>query len=689
LLLPRDLRPLFDPRSVAILGASSVPAKWGNWLARGALRGAHRRAVFLVNRNGGELLGQKTYASLGDLPEPVELVVIAIGASGFEKAVDDSLRAGAKAIVAITAGLGEIGGDGSAIERAVVKRVRAAGAVLVGPNCLGVIDTQTELDLAYANVTAGPIGLISQSGNIALELASVAGEAGLGVSRFVSVGNQADIDVTELIDELVKHDQTRVIGVYVEDFRDGRALAEAALHAYEHEKPVLMLTAGSSRAGARAARSHTGALVSASVAVDAACRASGMLRVTSTHEMIELAQALLMPHRPRGRRVGIVGDGGGHVALAADLLTERGLEVPLLSDDLALRIGADLPPRAAVRNPVDMAGGGEQDLHNYERAVRTLAESGEVDTVLLTGYFGGYSEESEELGLIETEVANGVATAVEEARCPLIVQTMYPASPPAKALRSRLVPVYDDIAGAARALARLVEWTGQKPSGLPPLLPPHSHPPVQEGYFEARALLASVGIPLAEARKVTTVAEARSAALELGFPVVLKALSSSHKSDSGGVRLAIVSESELDTSFIEMASRLNAGVFSVERMIDRTDAVELLLGVRRDPSFGPVVVIGLGGIYTEALRDVAVALAPLKPDVADQMIRSLRAAPLLFGGRGRPALDVAAVAYVAADLSLLAAGWPELAEVEINPLLVRRTGVIALDARVVRVSDPA
>jgi acyl-CoA synthetase (NDP forming) len=689
LLLARDLRPLFDPRSVAILGASSVPAKWGNWLARGALRGAHRRAVFLVNRNGGELLGQTTYRSLSDLPEPVELVVIAIGASGFDQAVDDSLRAGAKAIVAITAGLGEMGGNGSAIESAAVERVRAAGAILVGPNCLGVIDTQTELDLAYANVSAGPIGLISQSGNIALELASVAGDAGLGVSRFVSVGNQADLDVTELIQEFVKHDPTRVIAVYIEDFRDGRALAEAALHAHAGGKPVIMLTAGSSRAGARAARSHTGALVSASVAIDAACRASGMLRATSTHQMIELAQVLLAPRRPSGHRVGIVGDGGGHVALAADLLTERGMEVPLLSDELSSRIGAVLPLTAAVRNPVDMAGGGEQDLYNYERVVRTLAESGEVDAVLLTGYFGGYSQESDELGLIETEVANAVAIAVEEAGCPLIVHTMYPASPPAKALRSRLVPVYDDIAGAAQALARVVEWSGQKPTGIPRLLPPHAHPTVQEGYFEARALLASAGVPLTEARQVTTLAEARSAALELGFPVVLKALSSSHKSDSGGVRLGIVGEIELDAFFVEMASRLNAGVFSVERMIDRTDAVELLLGVRRDPSFGPVVVIGLGGIYTEALRDVAVALAPLNPDLADQMVRSLRAAPLLFGARGRPPLDVAAAARVAADLSQLAAGWPDLAEVEINPLLVSRTGVVALDARVVRISGPA
>ena len=681
--VPRDLRPLFDPRSVAILGASAKPAKWGNWLARGALKGVHRRAVYLVNRGGGDVLGHKTYRSLSELPEPVELVVITIAASGFEQAVVDSLRAGAKVIVAITAGLGEMGAPGRGVERAVVERVRAAGAVLVGPNCLGVIDTQAELDLAYAGFASGPIGFISQSGNLAIELGLIAGEAGLGFSRFVSVGNQADLDVTELIPLFAAHEPTRVIAVYVEDFRDGRALAEAAAHSVAAGKPVIVLTVGSSRAGARAASSHTGALVSASIAVDAACRASGMLRVNSPRQMIDLAQGLLMPHLPRGRRVGVVGDGGGHVALAADQLTDHGLELPVLSDEIASRIRAALPPTATTRNPVDMAGGGEKDLLNYERVVRALAGSGEVDAVVLTGYFGGYSQESNELARVETDVALAMSRAADEAGRPLIVHTMYPESPPAKALRSVLVPVYDDIADAARVLARVVEAAGQKPVGVPRLRAPDRHAPARDGYFEARELLAGADIPFVEARRVTTLAEARAAGLELGFPVVLKALSSSHKSDSGGVRLGIAGEIELEASFIDLQSRLKPAEFSVERMIDHIDAIELLVGVRLDLSFGPVVVIGMGGVYTEVLADVAVALAPLSQDVAEKLVRSLRAAPLLLGARGRPPLNVQAVAKAAVDLSMLAAGRPDLAEVEINPLLVRRADVVALDARVV------
>jgi acetate---CoA ligase (ADP-forming) len=680
----RDLAPLFDPRSVAILGASAVPSKWGFWLARSALRGVKRRAVFLVNRRGQDILGQRTYRSLADLPQPVEMVVISIGAADFEQAVDDSLAAGARAIVAITAGLGELGRDGRAIERAVAERVRAAGAVLVGPNCLGVADTGSKLDLASSEFGPGSIGLISQSGNLALELALISTEAGVGFSRFVSVGNQADLDVTELIEAYTVHDQTRVIAVYAEDFQDGRDLADAATRALEAGKPVILLTVGSSRAGARAARSHTGAMVSASVAVDAACRASGMLRVGSPRQMIELAQGLLMPHPPRGRRVGIVGDGGGHVALAADMVTEGGMSLPVLTEELAARIGATLPPGAATRNPVDLAGGGEQDFLNFERTVRALATSGEVDSVLLTGYFGGYSQESLDFARRETQVALGMVHVADESGRPLVVHTMYPASPAIRAMRGSRIPVYADVQAAVDVLRRLVERSEQPPTGVPAIPAPIATPPVPESYIEARELMEGVGIPFSKARQVTTPAEARAAAHELGYPVVLKALGTSRKSDRGGVQLGIAVEAELKDAFAEMSARLKPPAFSVERMVATTDGIELIVGVRRDPSFGPVVVIGMGGVYADLLQDVAVALAPLTLEVAEQLIRSLRGAPLLLGARGRPSLDVAAAARLAVLLSQLATEREDIAEIEVNPVLVGREGVLALDARIVR-----
>jgi acetate---CoA ligase (ADP-forming) len=679
----RDLRPLFDPRSVAIVGASATAGKWGNWLARVALNGEHRRSVYLVNRSGHEALGRPTYRHLGDLPQPVEMVVIAIGASGFESAVDDALGAGAKVIVAITAGLGESSAEGLATEQRVVERVRAAGATLVGPNCLGVADTGSELTVAYSEFKAGPVGLISQSGNLALELAAIAEKAGLGFSRFVSVGNQADLGMAELIEELAGHDQTRVIAVYAEDFRDGREFARAALRAFEAGKPVILLTVGSSRAGAWAARTHTGAIVSASVAVDAACAAGGMLRVGTPREMIALAAGLLMPHPPRGRRVGVAGDGGGHVALAADLLAAQQLEVPALTGELARRLASTLPPAAATTNPVDLAGGGEQDLFNYARVVGMLAESGEVDAVVLTGYFGGYGEDSTEFAETEANVARAMADAAEAAGRALVVQTMFPESAASRVLRSRHVPVFADIDSAVGVLARLVARAHQAPVGVPRLPTPASGAAVDEGYFGARELMASAGIPFVEARPAVSLDEARRAADALGYPVVLKALGSVHKSDAGGVRLGLASPSELEAAFAEMSARLGASTFSLERMARAERGVELIVGVRRDHSFGPILAIGLGGLYAELMRDVAVALAPVSQELARRMIGSLRAAPLLLGTRGGTPLDVAAAARSAVLLSELVAGRPDIAEAEINPLLVRSDGALGLDARVV------
>ena len=327
--MTRDLTPLFEPRSLAIVGVSADPGKWGYWFARDAAKGIHRRRVHLVGRSGGELHGLTVHRSIADLPEPPDLVVLSVPAHALEQAVDESLAAGARALVAIAAGLGELGPEGVERERAIVARVRAAGAVLVGPNCLGVFDAAAELDLASNPLPAGPLGFVSQSGNIALETGLLLGDLGLGFSRLVSVGNQADLDVTEVVANLATHDGTRVIGVYCEDFRDGRAFAETARTA---GKPVVLLTVGRTAAAVRAAYSHTGSLTSDLDAVDAACRAAGVHRVDTPRQLVDAVQALLAPQRPSGRRVGVVGDGGGYGAVASDLLGLHDLDLPVLSD---------------------------------------------------------------------------------------------------------------------------------------------------------------------------------------------------------------------------------------------------------------------------------------------------------------------------------------------------------------------
>jgi acetate---CoA ligase (ADP-forming) len=680
--LTRDLRPLFDPRSVAILGASSDPAKWGHWLARGALKGEERRSVFLVNRNGGEILGRAAFTSLGELPEAPELVVVTVPQAAFDQAVDDALAAGAKALVGISAGLGESGADGRAREQAVVARVREAGAMLLGPNCLGVFDAGAELDLASNELPGGSIGLISQSGNLALELGLLAQDVGLGFSRFASLGNQADLDVVELVEDFADHDETALLALYLEDFRDGRAFARAAARARERGKPVILLAAGTSEVAAQAALSHTGALVSDLRAVEAACRTAGIVRVSTPKELVDAAQALLARRSPAGRRIAVVGDGGGHGVIAADLAAARGFELPALSPALAGRLADALPSTASTRNPVDLAGGGEQDFWSYARTVGELLSSGEVDAVLLTGYFGGYSQYSDEFRLREVEVARALAEAAAEAGRPAVVHTMYWNADTAKALREGGVPVYREIEAAVGALELMLAASSSPAASVPELpAPAGGERPRADDYWGARELIASAGIELSPAERVADARAALDAAASLGYPVAVKALGLLHKSDAGGVALGISSAEELERRLSTMTTS-EAG-YSVERMAPVGEGLEVIVGSVNDRRFGPVLVVGLGGIYAELLDDVGVALAPVEEDVAVELFRSLRGAPLFDGFRGRPPLDVGAAGRVAAALSRLAASRPDLDEIEINPLLVLPDGALALDARIV------
>ena len=680
--MTRDLTPLFEPETLAVVGVSADPAKWGYWFARDAMLGAHRRRVYLVGRNGGEVHGTTVHRSLGELPESPELVVLSVPADGLEEAVDDSLAAGARALVAIAAGFAELGAEGAARERALVERIRAAGAALVGPNCLGVFDGAADLQLASTPLPAGPVGLISQSGNVLLEIGLLLEDFGLGFSRAVSVGNQADVDATELVSALAEHDATRVIGVYCEDFRDGRAFVEAARTA---GKPVVLLTVGRTEAGQRAALSHTGALTSGRDAVEAACRAAGALLVETPSELVDAAQALLAPSRPRGRRIAVVGDGGGYGAIASDLLGGHGIELPVLSEETQSRLREVLPPTASTANPVDLAGAGEQDVFSFARSTRALLEADDVDAVLLTAYFGGYSTLSSELREPELAVAGLLGEATAECGKPLVVHTMHPSSEPAHALRAVGVPVYRVIESAVDAMATLVAAGTSLPSPLGAL--PAPAPPVTDaGYPAARAALANAGVPFGAARTVAGREEALAAAAELGYPVVLKALGLLHKSDAGGVVLGLRDERELAAAFDELAFRLAPESWSVETAENAAAGFELLAGARRDPRFGPLVAVAAGGIHAEALRDTAVALAPVTEAAAEELVRSLASASLLTGARGRPPLDVGAAAHAVAALSRFAGAHPEIAEVEVNPLLVRPEGAVGLDARIVLVS---
>ncbi|MFF2198084.1 acetate--CoA ligase family protein [Streptomyces sp. NPDC058157] len=686
--MARDLTALFDPRSVAVVGASDDPAKYGHAVASQALRAPARRPVHLVNRRGGTVLGRAAAPSLTAVGEPVDLVVLAVPADGFEDSVDEALACGARAIVAITAGFAEAGPAGLARQRAVAARVRAAGAVLVGPNCLGVADNTTELYLASDRFAPGGVALLSQSGNLALELQLRGAPLGLGFSRFVSLGNQADVTLVDLVADCARHEATTAIAVYAEDFGDGRAFAAAAAAA---GKPVVLLTAGRGAASARSARSHTGALTSPADVVAAACRDAGVERVGTPREMTVALAALASGARARGRRTAVFTDGGGHGAVAADAAEDAGLEVPELGGPAQDRLRTVLWEQSSVGNPVDLAGMGERRPMSYADTVGELLASQEVDAVLMTGYFGGYAVAEGGLGggpaggcvLAEGEsaAAKEIVAHLAATAKPLVVQSMYPHSPSCRVLAEAGVPVFSATEDAARALAVV---TGRRDrGGGVPALPEPAAPLRDPGYHGVRALLAAAGVPFPPAYEVTDEEELLAAAAEFDGPYVLKALHLLHKSDAGGVALRLADRAALLGAYREMRTRLGAPAHSVEAMADLTDGVELIVGVQRDPRFGPVALVGFGGVLTEALDDVAFALAPVPAARAEALLRGLRGAALLDGVRGRPALDVAAAAAVVERVTTVAAAHPEIAELEVNPLLVRPDGALALDARAV------
>ena len=677
----RSLAPLFAPASVAVVGASNDPRKWGNWLARGAVSGESRRPAYLVNRRGGEILGRRAYRTLDELPEPPELVVLAVPIATLEEAVDSALAAGARAIVAISAGASDSAAT-AALDAALAARVRAAGAVMLGPNCLGVLDNGEGLQLAGGPLPPGPIGLISQSGNLALELGRLAAEDDLGFSRFVSLGNQADLDATEILLDLAEHSDTRLLALYVEDFRDGRAFARAARDVIRAGKPVLVLAIESGDATTRAARSHTGALASGGGAVDAAFRAAGIERVRTPRELIDMAQALLRSTRPTGRRVAVLADGGGHGIIAAGLAGAASLELPVLGADTIASLREQLPATAALTNPVDLAGAAEQDAGAFDRTAEVILGSAEVDALLVTGYFGGYGEYASDVAESELNAARRLGQIAQETGRPIVAHTMYPQSPAAYTLREGGVPTYASVDQAVAVLGRLATPRVGRPSAIPEV-PPSAPPAEGDGYLAARDLLAAAGVRFVAQRTVTSVGAAGQAAREIGYPVVLKALGLLHKSDADGLVVGLADEAALVGAYGRLDRRLAPSAFSVEALAQVSEGVELLIGARWDARFGPVALAGAGGIYAEILRDSAVALAPIDEEQAQSMLRSLRIAPLLLGARGRPPLALGAAAGALVRLAHAAAIHPELSEIEINPLLVTGTEAIALDARVV------
>lgn len=671
-----DLRAFSDPASVAVVGASEDPAKWGYWLASGALRGAHRRTVHLVNSRAATVLGRRCAAEVSALSDVPDLVALCVPAAHVDTVVDDALAHGVRGFLGITAGVAD--------DAALAAKITAHGARLLGTNSLGIYDSTSELQLMWGHPTPGPVAIVSQSGQVGSELAAIGRRHGLGTSRFLSIGNQSDVTATELLRDLAAHDATRVIVLYLEGFADGESLFEALAMLGARGKPTVLLTVGASTASSRLARTHTGSLTSPLDVVDAACRAAGVVRVHTPRQAVEVARAFLTAPIPRGRRVAIVGDSGGQSGIAADVASAAGLSVPQFPDALAGRLAQQLPAGAACSNPVDLAGAGERDLHNYATFVEQVLSDGDVDAALMTGYFGCYAEDIPALAEAEVSVAQRLGAVVSATGIPIVVHTMAPESVTAQALWQHGVPAYGDIDAAARVLAALADRRCDRTPVVPEIV---TTAPVVPGYWGARALLADAGVVFPRGAVLHTDADLVEATRELPPPWVLKAGWLEHKSEVGGVVMNLRTPERAREVFADMHSRLGDGDYVLEAQDSRADAVEILVAARRDPQLGPVIVVGAGGTETELHRDIRLECAPVSQDTAVAMLDQLRTAPLLHGWRGREAVDITALAELVAVMSHLITTRRDIAEIELNPVRVTASGPVAVDALIVAQCD--
>ena len=696
----RNLDALFHPTAIALIGASNRPGSVGRVLARNLLESGFAGPVMPVNPHATAVRSALAYPSVEALPQVADLAVIATPAASVPGLIDQLGARGCRAAVVISAGF-----EGEArapLRQAVLDAARPHLLRVVGPNCLGVISPALGVNASFAHLTpgAGGLALISQSGAIAAAALDWAHSRGLGFSQIVTLGDALDVDVGDLLDYLAQDDATKAILVYIESLTDARKFISAGRIA-ARAKPVVIMKAGRSAAGAKAAFSHTGALAGADAVYDAAFRRAGMLRVGELRELFEAAETLGAGLKVAGDRLAILTNGGGAGVLAADALDGLGGRLAELSPATLGVLDAIAPPNWSRRNPVDILGDAPADL--YGRALDALLRAPETDAVLVMNCPTAVTDSS----LAARSVVDAARRApgrkpvlsawlgdgaVADGRRQLAAAGIPAAESPDEAVRTFLHLVdhcriqnlllqtpsaISDIPDAAGA-RRIVE--AALSDGRAALTDP-----------EARALLAAYGIPVVSSREVADPNAAGIAADAIGGPVALKVLSRyiSHKTDVGGVALGLTGAAAVETEARAMLARIGkarpmAAIdgFIVEPLVVRPRSQELLLGIAQDPAFGPIILFGHGGTAAEVLADRCIGLPPLDDILARDMIGRTRVAKLLAGYRGRPPAKLAAISDALIALARLAADLPEVVELDINPLLADETGVLALDARV-------
>jgi acetyltransferase len=681
--MTESLTPFFSPRGVVVIGVSTSPEKIGHSVARNLAQSGYTGAIHFVSQKQGQLFGRQLYTNLQDIPDPVDLAVLIVSPQATKKTIEDCAKRGIKAVIIVSAGFREVGAEGAELELQCVETGHTLGVRLLGPNCIGTIDTHLPLDTSFLKAPMpdmGGIGLISHSGAFCAAIIDWARTQGFGFSRIVSLGNQADVNETDVLPLTAADEQTHVIALYMEGVSNGCEFVKVA-HKVSRSKPVIALKSGRFESGRKAAASHTGALVSSETAFDAAFEKAGIFRADTIEQVFNWARALESCQLPRGRDMAILTNAGGPGVIAADALEVNGLHLAQLSDLTLKALSASLPPAAAIHNPVDMIASASPE--NYAFCLKLLLEDENVNGVLVILLPPPlYTAES---------VAESIIPIIQCSKKPVVtVLTGSNFVEKARGLfnAAKIVtyPFPEQAASALGVLAKRAEFLDRLDDGQL-TMDPIVHRP-SSVINSAEELVTSYGITTAPIKLAHNKDEAVTIANELGFPVVMKIASPDilHKSDVGGVLLNIKDSFSIQNSYEQMINHIqsvkpDARIEGVHLQRQIPEGQEVIVGMVRDPQFGPLMMFGSGGVEVEGLKDVAFALAPLNQAEAESMLRKTWAGRKLKGFRNIPPVDEESVIDVLIKLSLLANEHPEVEEIEINPLRVLSRGAVAVDVR--------
>ena len=686
-----SLRPFFEPRGVAVVGASRRRGSIGGELFRNIVAGDFAGAAYPVNRGGEPVAGVRAYRSVEGIDGDVDLAVISLPAAAVLEAAEQALRKGVKALVVISAGFAEAGGEGVERQERLLALARAHGARLIGPNCLGIAVAGPSLNATFAarSAPSGNIGFSSQSGALGLVLLEASESRGLGLSSFVSIGNKADVSTNDLLEWWEDDPSTDVVLMYVESFGNPRRFGRIARRV-ARKKPILALKSGTTATGQRAASSHTAALAGSEAAVDALFHQAGVIRAGTVEELVDVASLLSTQPEPQGRSVAVLTNAGGLGIVCADACEAAGLDLPALSDETVAALGAFLPAEASSANPIDMLGG--STAATYAQALPLVLSDPRVDALIVLF--------APTVTATAAEVAEAVERAAAEAQSdkPVLAVVMSAEGIPA-VLRApnRRTAAFAYPEQAARALGRAAQradWL-RRPQGTTPQLDgidraaaqrivDQALASVDDAWLlpeDARRLLLAYGLPVVPERVAADAEEAVAAARELGFPVVVKtAAAGAHKTELGGIALDLADEDAVRTA----ADRIGGPVI-VQPMVK--GGAELLTGVVQDPVFGPLVAFGPGGVLAELIGEAAFRIAPLTDVDAEELVLGGKAGRLVRGFRGAPPANVDALVDLVLRLGALGEDLPAVAELDLNPVLALPDRAVAVDARV-RVSRP-